>query len=545
MDRRDRLGIALLIAALALYAAHLAVLGDYVVDDSYISYRYAENLAAGSGLVFNEGERVEGYSNLTWVLLLAAADRLGFPVPESARVLGILFGALTLAVTTLAAVRLGPDPVDSGAPPGGRGPVPLAGLLLAGFAPFAAWATAGLETAFYTALAATAFLLWLGPRTSRRTLLLGVVLGLLAISRPEGILFAVAAALASALDTSIRFRRVLPLLLIPAAFLTAQVCFRLVYYGDGLPNTFHAKVGNSVAQLRDGLHYLGGFVFGLGWFRVNPAPVPATVAGILRTVAALPLLLLLFAHPLHLRRLAFPLAALLLQALFILAVGGDWMRPYRFLVPVLPALALLLHSGLHGFAGRVTRSIAPSRGPILATATLLTVGLASTALLPAKVYTTHYTDGLKKTSIPFGKELRMRARAGDTIALGDCGALPYYSGLRVIDLYGLMNREIARWKGKATRAEPAAAEIDWIFDAAPRYIVLEISERHPARPGLKGIDRTILAHPRFHAEYAPQPVLAGHFSPAESTLVFERNPAPPPPLRSGTATESRSLSDGS
>lgn len=46
---------------------------DWGNDDAYISYHYAENLAAGKGLVFNPGERVEGYSNLLYVLLMAPA----------------------------------------------------------------------------------------------------------------------------------------------------------------------------------------------------------------------------------------------------------------------------------------------------------------------------------------------------------------------------------------------------------------------------------------------------------------------------------------
>jgi len=32
----------------------------WIPDDAYISMRYAENFAAGKGLVYNEGERVEG-----------------------------------------------------------------------------------------------------------------------------------------------------------------------------------------------------------------------------------------------------------------------------------------------------------------------------------------------------------------------------------------------------------------------------------------------------------------------------------------------------
>ena len=44
---------------------------DWGNDNSYIGYRYAENLVRGQGLVFNRGERVEGYSDLLYVLMMA------------------------------------------------------------------------------------------------------------------------------------------------------------------------------------------------------------------------------------------------------------------------------------------------------------------------------------------------------------------------------------------------------------------------------------------------------------------------------------------
>jgi hypothetical protein len=40
-----------------------ARLYEYVQDDAYISFAYARNLVEGNGLVFNVGERVEGYTN--------------------------------------------------------------------------------------------------------------------------------------------------------------------------------------------------------------------------------------------------------------------------------------------------------------------------------------------------------------------------------------------------------------------------------------------------------------------------------------------------
>ena len=77
-------------AALAGAGVTLAVapliatrLGFGLVDDAYISLRYAANWAGGRGLVFNPGERVEGYTNFLWVLIEAAAIRLGAD-PEAA-----------------------------------------------------------------------------------------------------------------------------------------------------------------------------------------------------------------------------------------------------------------------------------------------------------------------------------------------------------------------------------------------------------------------------------------------------------------------------
>ena len=49
----------------------------FVCDDAFIAFRYARNLADGHGLVFNRGERVEGFTDFLWVLELAGLWRLG------------------------------------------------------------------------------------------------------------------------------------------------------------------------------------------------------------------------------------------------------------------------------------------------------------------------------------------------------------------------------------------------------------------------------------------------------------------------------------
>src|SRR5262245_45121174 len=67
------------IAALAalLFALAAAWRRQGVSDAAFISFRYAENLFRGLGLVFNPDERVEGYSNFLWTLGTTLGLRLG------------------------------------------------------------------------------------------------------------------------------------------------------------------------------------------------------------------------------------------------------------------------------------------------------------------------------------------------------------------------------------------------------------------------------------------------------------------------------------
>src|SRR3954454_23338088 len=83
--------------ATALLVPH-ALLFDFVNDDAYISFRYARNLAEHGQLVFNLGERVEGFTNFLWTVLLAAGIKLGVDPVISSRLLGLMFAVGTLAL---------------------------------------------------------------------------------------------------------------------------------------------------------------------------------------------------------------------------------------------------------------------------------------------------------------------------------------------------------------------------------------------------------------------------------------------------------------
>src|SRR4051812_8768436 len=59
-----------LFAPMAFVLAAARRVGSFTIDDAYISFRYARNFAHGDGLVYNLGERVEGYTNFLWTVIL-------------------------------------------------------------------------------------------------------------------------------------------------------------------------------------------------------------------------------------------------------------------------------------------------------------------------------------------------------------------------------------------------------------------------------------------------------------------------------------------
>src|SRR5512144_1358529 len=76
----------------------------WLCDDAYISFRYVRNFVEGRGLVFNAGERVEGYTNFLWVLELAGLWNFFATRPEiGCTILSAAYTAGTVALTVVLA----------------------------------------------------------------------------------------------------------------------------------------------------------------------------------------------------------------------------------------------------------------------------------------------------------------------------------------------------------------------------------------------------------------------------------------------------------
>src|SRR5690606_12048881 len=125
----------------------------WIADDAFISFRYARNFARGLGLVYNEGEWVEGYTNFLWTLLLGLASKLGLDIPLTALFGNLAAFAATVLLAALLPARLAPK----------HAVVPFAAIALALAKPFYTFAGSGLETMPIALLGLSAMALSLRP----------------------------------------------------------------------------------------------------------------------------------------------------------------------------------------------------------------------------------------------------------------------------------------------------------------------------------------------------------------------------------------------
>ena len=88
---------ALILGAILLLALSYVFYFRWVAEDAYISFRYARNLVEGHGLVFNVGEKVEGYTNFLWTLLLAPGLAFNMNPQSISLLLGLIFSTISFA----------------------------------------------------------------------------------------------------------------------------------------------------------------------------------------------------------------------------------------------------------------------------------------------------------------------------------------------------------------------------------------------------------------------------------------------------------------
>jgi hypothetical protein len=411
----------------------------FTCDDAYISFRYAANLLAGHGLVYNVGETppVEGYSNFLWTLASAAGQALRLDPAIAANALSAASAAaLLLLVARFVHVRFGLNGPRCG----------VVALFLGILPPITCWTTGGLETMTF---ALAVFLVYerIASGPSVRGWQAGSAAAAAVLLRADGAGWALAALLVAWIDAGsrpdVRGACVRAACMLGAA-VCAQLALRLAWHEDWIPNTARVKAGLSAMRLERGAKYAGAMLLAMP--ALIAAPILALVAT--RDTSKCP------------RRVSVAALAFVAVALgYAVWAGGDFLPFGRFLVPAVPFVALSFAALL----ARPARWVRAAAAVLLATAPLATLGVQA---VPEALHFRWNEDQpiAERTMLDnvrwratewslVGRALRERC-AGQSIVLGGIGAIGYFSGLRVYDLFGLVSPEVARLGAPLVRGSP-------------------------------------------------------------------------------------------
>lgn len=402
---------------------------DFVKDDAYISFRYAHNLAFGEGLVFNPGDRLEGFTNFLWTLLMAVFEAMGADLFQVCEVLGIAlcFGVLlvlTLCVVNFTGVRK-------------SGSHTWAALWLAVSSSMGLWATSGMEQPLAMLLPLLSVLLWWRGRerdSSKFMAMSGLLMGLGCMTRPEIHLMGVIAGI-TVLGEAANKRRIdkptIAWVTTVFAVILPFHLFRYLYYGSLLPNTFYVKTGEGVALMIAGLTKLNDMFF-FNW-----------------TGALVVLVPLAFLDKRKLKEKLVVLAMALGFMLYIIKVGVDEMRWHRLYLPALPFLVMLAGVGLQNLVDMVHSLL---KGKIRIAPVVVGWTLVLTAVAWNVKFTARNMGGfngwgeLSGTFHPdMGKFITRHERPGSLVAFQDMGSTPYHApDIAFFDFIGLTERTVAR-----------------------------------------------------------------------------------------------------
>ena len=443
-------------------------------DDAMISMRYARNFATGSGLVWNPGQRVEGYTNFLWTMFMALVHV--FPIPAARTSLVVMLTNLVLAAVTVPVIvrlvrLLGGGALATVAS--------VAGYVLCQDTMY--WATSGGESTLLTLL-----FLWAAYRILRESQLdrprptTYLLIAIMSLVRADAVvLCCLLAALALVLT---RNRR--PVLLYFGASLILPVIhelFRLYYYHALLPNTAYVKTAHWPGRTHAGLLYVRQFI------THYPFVIILAIASTCGRSQRMP------------RALA---AVFVGYTAYLAYLGGDILPHFRFFLPVLPLVLVLAFTGIQRLHPAVRL-------------TLVVLGLVGTPLV-AFNYSDFLTyDKDDAGNVRIGLLIKQNTRAAARVADFWAGTTFYYSERYAIDLLGKSDSHIAHLPVVSNGQKPGHNKFDFDYSlgvlkpdlviANFRLPVTEDSMRK-ASVGNWAYHGQLYFHPIFREHYLPNPI---------------------------------------
>jgi len=412
---------------------------DRILDDSYITYRYAENFANGFGFRWNIGEApTEGFTSYLHVFILAIAHKffsidplLTTRVMSFAAIFSVLYINFLIIMKSLDVHEYNIS-------------LPILLILILGNPLLVYISLFGLETLLITliyTLTIYYYIEWYKTREIRAVIFLSLLSILAYSSRPDSIAFygiLYSLTFLSMYIKNYRFPKLhffilFSALVIPVILLTS---FRLYYFDSYFPNPYYIKHASKLID-KNGLLYVIKFIIWSSGF-----------------------IFILF-----LQRKKLPSELRILLFTFFIFVSIFVMfKPlmgtaFRFFMPLWPIISLALIYCLQDKTSYTKKVIQFVFIPF--SVIWLIAG-------NAHVYTATQQNKNTKFYTLIGKELSTFGSAY-SIATGDQGALPYFSSWVSYDLVGLTDTY-------AAKAESGQDIAKYIFNKKPNIILLRKSK---------------------------------------------------------------------
>jgi hypothetical protein len=463
--------VSAVVAASGLSFEWTRVLHGNVSDDAVTSMQYSKNLVLGHGLVFNLGERVDGYTNFLWVLSMAPVYGLshlfGFDFVASVVALTIGFEALVLVLLFDVARAVARAPLALF--------LPL--LLCVVDNSFTTWAVLGLEVHFLAFWLLSALALS-RSRSPARALYTGLALAAAVLTRPDAALFGAAVVGSELVEAALAYGRgertyakglAREVCVMSAAWLVPYALYfawHYAYYGEPFPNTYYTKLGGHIDAWSRGLEYLRQFLDVRYW------------------VPALGVFALFGLRDKTLRAVA---AYLAVHTLYVVYVGGDFMPGHRFFVPELPLYYLLVGASFDLGWRFVRRSGVRARLDRLSVSPPFIAGFALASTLGAlAVLFEHglHAGPIDAVRASWGHDhgpqrrlmtwLRARKPKNATFATGLIGHVGFFGDIYVIDTCGIIDKAVAheevRGFGHGLPGHEKRASPEQVLARHPTYV---------------------------------------------------------------------------
>jgi hypothetical protein len=422
------------LAVIALSVDQIVRLGDFRVDDTYITFSFSKNVALGNGAVYSHGLRVEGYSNFLWMLIVAPAF---WVAPDSdgytwSRVAGALLLAFGLFLSYKLARRAA-----------GRITALLAPLAIITCTDVMRATLSGLETIPFAVAILFGWWVYLreAPNRRRWSLLAFLPAALMRIDGFVPLLIVAGFEVLHAVhERRFSLRRLLVWAAPAVGLWTLYFAWRWSYYGLPLPTTYYAKELVASQDPGRGYNQIWAFLRDYGVLALLPITLLPLVRGPRRDAAAL-------------------WTAVVLQFSYAGMTGGDWMPFHRFLLPVVPLAAVLAAWGAARVADEVRgfRWVTRAGAIALTGAAFLFFGvhahMASVDTVQERqklgeaAHVKKHTNENLRPGMDLAKYIIRKP--GEKLVTDYAGVFAVFTEAHIIDMWGLCNADIAL-KGDAS-----------------------------------------------------------------------------------------------